>query len=198
MRLLIFTFSLFFFSSFSYAQNSAQNDQKTRYITDELTVFMHAGPSRNFRIVGSINSGSTVSLLQVSDAADFAQIKDERERTGWVESKFLSSNPSIRLSLQNAESELNALQQESSKMRNDMNTALNDFKAADDLKNILNLRLTESLELQAQLKSRIEKQARGDKMEWFTRGSIVALVSLFIGYLMGLFGRKKRSSNRIM
>jgi SH3 domain protein len=201
MRYLIIIFTLLCFSLFSAAQtasNAEKNQQKIRYISDELSIFLHAGPSRNFRIVGSINAGSQVGFLQENNDAGFTQVQYDGERTGWVESKFLSSDPSIRLSLQTAESELNMLQQESSKMRKDMNAALSDFKEADSQKESLNQRLTDSLQQQAELEKRIEKQARSDKMEWFTRGSIVALISLFIGYLMGLFGRKRKSSNRIM
>jgi SH3 domain protein len=201
MRLLIFTFSLLCFSSFLSAQDaasSARGDQEIRYISDDLFIFLHAGPARKFRIVGSINAGSTVSLLEVNNTAGFTKVVDERERTGWVESKYLSDNPSIRVSLQNAESELNALQQEASQMRKNMNAALSNFEEADNQKESLNSRLTKSLEKNIQLESYIEKQARSDKMQWFTRGAILALISLFIGYLMGLFTRKKGRSNRIM
>ncbi len=35
-----------------------------RYISDDLFTFMHSGPNNTYRIMGSVNAGSKVQLLQ--------------------------------------------------------------------------------------------------------------------------------------
>jgi SH3 domain protein len=159
---------------------------------------MHAGAGRNYRIVGSIDSGAEVSLLQTNAEAEFTQIKDEGDRVGWVESKYLSSNPSIRLSLQTVERELNALQQEASELRNKMTTAQSKYKETDIQNNSLSETLTQTLEQKEKLERQLAKQDQTNQIQWLTRGAILALISIFMGYLLGLFARKRNRSNRIM
>ena len=37
-----------------------------RYISDDLFTFMHSGPNNTYRIMGSVNAGEKVKLLQVN------------------------------------------------------------------------------------------------------------------------------------
>jgi SH3 domain protein len=59
----------------------------------------------------------------------------------------------------------------------------------------LNRKSTKILEQNAELEKRITKKQRNNQMLWFTRGTVLALISVTIGYLLGLFGRKKGQSN---
>jgi SH3 domain protein len=201
MRLQIFIILLLGFSSHAFAQNAVSDSQsksKARYITDELFVFMHAGPGRNYRIVGSIESGAAVLLLQTNAEAEFTEIKDDGDRVGWVESKYLSNNPSIRLSLQTVESELNALQQEASELRNKMSTVQSKYKETDIQNNSLSQTLAQTLEQKEKLERQLAEQDQTNQIQWLTRGAILALISIVMGYLIGLFARKRNRSNRIM
>jgi len=200
MRFLILFFSIVLYSSYLTAQTSTDapipfTDQEIRYISDELFIFLHAGPGRDFRIGGSISAGTTVSLLQVDREAGYAQVQDDRERIGWVESKFVSRTPSIRVTLDEASDKLRSQQDEINVMGQRMNIALNDFAESERQKIALNRKLTKILEQNAELERRIMKKARSDQMQWFTRGTVLALISVVIGYLLGLFGRKKGQSN---
>ncbi|PKI00866.1 TIGR04211 family SH3 domain-containing protein [Glaciecola sp. 33A] len=203
MRFFILFVSLFLFPFYLIAQSSSSQadvtaaEQEIRYISDELYIFLHAGPGRDFRIVGSINAGTTVSLLQVERKAGYAQVQDERERVGWVESRFVSRTPSIRTTLDDATDRLKSQQEDIKAMQQRMNIAISDFALSEQQKIALNRKLTHILEQNAELERRIIKKERSDQMQWFTRGTVLGLISVTIGYLLGLFGRKKAQSNSI-
>lgn len=196
MRFLILFFYATLFSSYSTAQSSSGvtvsfAEQEVRYISDDLFIFIHAGPGRDFRIVGSISAGATVSLLQVDRDAGYAEIQDDRERVGWVEAKFVSRTPSIRVNLEEASDKLELQQDDINTMQHRMNIALNNFTESEQQKIALNRKLTKTLEQNAELERRIIKKQRSDQMQWFTRGTVLALISVTIGFLLGLFRRKR-------
>jgi SH3 domain protein len=155
MRFFILFVSLFLFSSYLIAQSSSSQagatsaEQEIRYISDELYIFLHAGPGRDFRIVGSINAGTTVSLLQVEREAGYARVQDDRERVGWVESRFVSRTPSIRTTLDDATDKLESQQEDIKAMQQRMNIAINDFTQSEQQKIALNRKLTHILEQNA-------------------------------------------------
>ena len=68
-----------------------------RYISDDLFTFMHSGPNNTYRIMGSVNAGSKVQLLQANKDTGYTQIRDSRGRTGWVQSKFVTNQESIKV-----------------------------------------------------------------------------------------------------
>ena len=77
-----------------------------RYIADKLFTYIHSGPSNQFRILGSIDAGDKVKLLDVNNDTGYSQIADEKGRTGWVESRFVTRQESMAMRLPKLESEL--------------------------------------------------------------------------------------------
>ncbi len=205
MRFLILLFSITFFHVYATVQSSSSDEfvaesgeQEIRYISDELFIFLHAGPGRDFRIVGSINAGTTISLLRVDREAGYAQIQDDRERIGWVEAKFVSRTPSIRAALEEASEKVETQQEQIRLMQDRMKRALDDLAISEQQKIALNRNLTKTLEQNAELERRIIQKGRSDQMQWFTRGTVLALISVLIGYFLGLFSRKKGKSNPLL
>ena len=46
------------------AQASAQDSSKPAFISDALFVFLHSGPNNQYRIIGTVNAGQSVTFLQ--------------------------------------------------------------------------------------------------------------------------------------
>jgi SH3 domain protein len=159
---------------------------------------MRAGPSPEFRLLGSVSAGTEVRLLQVDRDAKYVEIIDDRQRTGWVEMKFVSRNPSIRLTLKEKERELADLQIRIDELTAEISAINGNLALSKEQKVDLNRQITAHLEEINDLNIRLSEKDKTDKMEWFTRGTILALISANVGFIMGLFGRKRRAKERLM
>ena len=77
-----------------------------RYVADKLFTYMHSGPSNQYRIIGSIDAGEKVKLLNTNKETGYSQIVDERGRNGWIESRFVTREVSMAVRLPQLEKEL--------------------------------------------------------------------------------------------
>ena len=78
------------------AQEPNDSEGEIRYISDDLFTYLHAGPGRNFRILGSVVAGTRVTLLQEDTEKNFVEIIDDKQRTGWVDAEFINVSRSVR------------------------------------------------------------------------------------------------------
>ena len=65
------------------ASTIAHADEK-RYVSDELNTWVRSGPGDNYRLVGTVNAGEEVQLLQTNNDTQYAQVKDSSGRTVWA------------------------------------------------------------------------------------------------------------------
>ena len=99
MRKQLAILSFIFLSNLVWAQTTSEpNDSEgeIRYISDDLYTYLHAGPGRNFRILGSVQAGTQVIQLQIDAEKNFVEVIDDKQRTGWVDASFITSTQSIR------------------------------------------------------------------------------------------------------
>ncbi|MEK5760822.1 TIGR04211 family SH3 domain-containing protein, partial [Acinetobacter variabilis] len=62
-----------------------------------------------YRLVGTINAGEEVSVLQTNDSTSYAQIRDSNGRTAWIPLKELSNEPSLRTRVPDLENQVKTL-----------------------------------------------------------------------------------------
>ena len=62
------------------------------FIADDVQLFMHSGPSYEYRISGRVRSGEAVEILETS--GDYTKIRLESEREGWVPSRYVAEGRS--------------------------------------------------------------------------------------------------------
>ncbi|EIN2097189.1 SH3 domain-containing protein [Salmonella enterica] len=86
---------------------SVSHAEETRYVSDELNTWVRSGPGDNYRLVGTVNAGEQVTLLQ-SDA-NYGQIKDSSGRTAWIPLKELNTTPSLRTRVPDLENQVKTL-----------------------------------------------------------------------------------------
>ena len=182
----------------SLAQEPNDSSGETRYISDDLFTYLHAGPGRNFRILGSVVAGTRVTLLQTDAEKNFVEIIDDKQRTGWVDAEFINISRSVRTLVP-------GLQQQVEKTEN----TIMQQRESNDLLNQQILDLTsQNTNLKKKL-SNAEKentkitQTLADydqtaQMEWFTRGGIVAVISLLVGIILTYLPKKRRRNDNWM
>ncbi len=84
---------LFVFSGIVYAE--------TMYVKDVLRLPLRTGHSTEYKIIAVIESGLRVEVLQVRE--DWTQVRLPSEKEGWVQSRYLSAQPTSKIRLEQLE-----------------------------------------------------------------------------------------------
>ncbi|ENM5732187.1 SH3 domain-containing protein [Vibrio mimicus] len=187
-----------------FSMLAAPTFAQDRYIADKLFTYMHSGPSNQYRILGSIDAGEKVKLLDVNKDSGYSQIADERGRTGWVESRFITREVSNALRLPTLEKELaevkkllaNARQNaDSEKAGLAESLELRNQQIADLERNYgdISKQLTESQTEIRELRAKLDTQKEDLLLKYFTYGGGVAGIGLLLGLVLPhIVPRRKR------
>ncbi len=174
-----------------------------RYIADNLFTYMHAGPGSEYRIIGSVNAGDKVKLLK--GGAKYSQIQDPRGRSGWVESRFVTTQTSMAERLPRLEKELSKVKEQldnAQKSADEEKSGLADSLTARN-KQIAELeqnyseisrQLTASQTEVRELRARLDTRKEDLLFKWFIYGGGVAGGGLLFGLILPhLIPRRKKS-----
>lgn len=83
--------------------------EETRYVSDELNTWVRSGPGDHYRLVGTVNAGEEVTLLQTDANTNYARVKDSSGRTARIPLKQLSTEPSLRSRVPDLENQVKTL-----------------------------------------------------------------------------------------
>ncbi|MDO6428077.1 TIGR04211 family SH3 domain-containing protein [Thalassotalea sp. 1_MG-2023] len=175
------------------SEESQQEPKESAYIIDDLFIYMHAGAGANYRIVGSVNAGDEIKLTG-NESNGYTEIIDPRDRITWVESKYLSKTPGMRVAIAElntklANQEENVEQSESSLSL--ANQQINQLKANEKALNKQITTLTRDLKT---AQSKVDNQDLAVKKEYFFNGAIVLAIGLIFGLILPRLAARKRSS----
>nr|WP_233462195.1 TIGR04211 family SH3 domain-containing protein [Photobacterium carnosum] len=181
------------------------NAEQTHYISDNLFTYLLKGPGSQYRIVGSVNAGSPVTLLEKDNG--YSRITDTKGRTGWIESKFISTDLALQERLPVLETELTtvkaklveALSTNDNKHSN-LNSALAQRNSQINTLETRNTQLQNELTIAQDevrsLRAKIDTQKDDLLMKWFTYGGLVAGVGLLLGLLLPhITPRRRKRTN---
>ncbi len=126
--------------------------QQTRYISDELSLDMRAGPGNQYRIQRMVPAGTRVQVVDQDSGWSRVRLGDGAE--GWVLSRLLSGEPSARSQLSGAQSSLAEAQDENSQLRESLAEA---ETRIDELEAVL----AETSSERDTLEQRMEQASRG-------------------------------------
>lgn len=175
------------FQALALQQDDTLEASSSHYIRDDLFIFIHAGPGRNYRILGSVDAGTPVTVLDSDSDTQYTQIIDDQDRTGWVESKFVTTKmsqaeqlPKLQEALTQSRLSLKSAQEENAQLRAQLDSAqkkVSQLSAETEQQRVDIIRLT----------TQVENADKDELVTWFTRGGMVAgagiLVGIFITYL---------------
>ncbi|MCW2257919.1 SH3 domain protein [Providencia alcalifaciens] len=179
-----------------------------RYVSDDLSTYVHSGPGTKYRIVGTLNAGESVELLSTDD--NFAQVKDERGRTVWLPSEQLNTTPSMKTRIPELEAENQKLRQQLENIDNTWNTRTADMqqRVADNDNTVKQLK-AENEKLKNELikagkkleivEVNLDDRRRELILQWFMYGGGVAGVGLILGLILPhIIPRRKKRNDRWM
>lgn len=161
------------------------------YISENIYVFVHGGPGTQFRILGSVEAGQSVTLLGETDG-DYSKIVDHKGREGWVRTDQIQASPSFRVvvpqletKLANTEKQLKQVQSGNAEQSNQLSSAASEIS---ELKAQLAQATQERDSAKAELNSLLEDQ----DYEMWRQGGMIAGVGLLLGLLIAYLPRPQR------
>jgi len=166
---------------------------KQGFIIDELSIFMHAGPGTNYRILGTINAGTEIQTTGQSEK-DYSEIIDDKGKTTWIESKYISNNPGLRFVV----IDLNEKITNATDFTSQLDGEVNELKSTIASLQKNNDQLTsETKQLQNTLKNTSDKLKGQDtaiQKQWFFNGAIVLGFGLILGLVLPRLFSRRRSN----
>ncbi|CSB14301.1 SH3 domain-containing protein [Vibrio cholerae] len=185
-----------------FSMLAAPTFAQDRYIADKLFTYMHSGPSNQYRILGSIDAGEKVKLIEVNKESGYSHIADERGRTGWVESRFITREVSNTLRLPALEKELEEVKKLLANARQNADSEkaglaesleLRNQQIADLERNYADKQLTDSQSEIRELRAKLDTQKEDLLLKYFTYGGGVAGIGLLLGLVLPhIIPRRKR------
>ncbi|MFY2509648.1 TIGR04211 family SH3 domain-containing protein [Vibrio pectenicida] len=178
---------------------------KNRYIADNLFTYMHAGPSNQFRIIGSVDAGDRVTYLAADKETGYTQVQDSKGRKGWVESRFVTTRESMALRLPKIEKELSDVKAKLANARSNADqekaglagSLENRNRQIADLEKShgeISQQLTASQEEVRNLRAKLDTQKDDLLLKYFMYGGGVAGIGLLFGLILPhIIPRRKRS-----
>ncbi|MGH8613852.1 MAG: TIGR04211 family SH3 domain-containing protein [Gammaproteobacteria bacterium] len=165
------------------------------FVSEDLYVFLHRGPSSQFKIVGTLTAGTPITVTSRNDDSGYAEVSDGQGKSGWVETRFLSDSVSRRARLEEVERDLKKVQE---------SHAGSGAKLASYEEEVRRLK-TDNDKLQSKnglLESEV-KRVRNElaaadqdhQMTWFRNGAIVLGVGLLLGLLLPRLSISRRRNN---
>jgi len=177
------------------AQTSAQDNAKPAFISDALYVFLHSGPNNQYRIIGTVNAGQSVTFLQEDSDTGYAEIKVD-DKTGWLPKEHVTYTPGLATQLENLKAEyaqynetVNALEQQRDQLNSQLNEAVSERQKAVE-------QLEQANRAYEQLKVQLENTQGSIWEKPMVLGSLILLAGLVFGLLLPLLMPKKRNSER--
>lgn len=165
----------------------------TKYVSDDLFTYMHSGPGTQYKIIGSVNAGERINVIQSN--SNYTQIRDSKGRAGWISSKYVSNKmglkerlPKLETQLAKLKAQLDTASDKANKEKAGLEGSLKSYKTqVEELQNA-NSKLNEELQkVQAEnrsLNAKLDTQKDDLLMKWFTYGGMVAGGGLLLGLIL--------------
>lgn len=180
-------------SSLLFAAQAEESNYQQGYISDDLFIYMHAGPGTNYRILGTVIAGSAVKITGKVDN-DYSEIIDDKGRATWIESKYLTTKAGIRLVIADLNEKIASSTDFTSQLDGEVNALKSKVSTLTNEKQKLTDELKTIQSTLAETKNKVKDQDTNIKKQWFFNGALVLGIGLLLGLLLPkLFNRRRGS-----
>ncbi|MBA6233466.1 MULTISPECIES: TIGR04211 family SH3 domain-containing protein [unclassified Colwellia] len=179
--------------SFSLLAEDAASNLDSGYISDDLFIYMHSGAGNNYRILGSINSGTEVKVTGQYEN-DYTEIVDDKNRNVWVESKYISLKPGLRFVIAELNERLANTTSNTDSMSEELAQAKDTIENLSSEKAQLNNEISQLNKTLMVTRSKLKDQDTNIKKEWFFNGAIVLVIGLLLGLILPRLAARRKGS----
>ena len=173
-------------------QKTAYSKNIQGYISDTIPTYVHSGPGKEYRIIGTISSGSEIQITGKSKN-DYSEIINEKGKTVWLESKYVTDKPGFRVIIAQLNSKLADIEGSSSEASERLMRANKNVNKLSTEKIQLNDEISTLNKTLSELNFKIKDQDTSIKKEWFFNGAIVLCLGLILGLVIPRLSSNKRS-----
>ncbi|MCW9052969.1 MAG: TIGR04211 family SH3 domain-containing protein [Motiliproteus sp.] len=176
------------------------------HVTDDVKIYMHRGPSNQFKIKSRPSAGTPVTLLARNSDTGYVQVRTNSGTVGWIEGRYLKKGSSIKQRLPDAERALKQSQDKQSEQAVLIKKLTSELasvkqKSSTELAQINESRAKTTAQV-AQLENEIVRlQTEIDGMDetnlmgWFLRGGALAIVGIIIGLIIPNLPKRRRRND---
>ncbi len=177
-----------------YAQAAA----KPAFVSDALFVYLHSGPSNQYRIIGTVNAGQSVTYLGEDTDTGYAQIQYDADKTGWLPKEYVTFTPGLVTQLADLKQQyakhnetVLSLEQQRDELNSQLTQAVTERETALE-------QLQQANRAYEQLKVQLENTQSSIWEKPMVLGSLILLAGLIFGLVLPLLIPKRRNSERWM
>lgn len=182
-------------SFISYAEetpDTANTNENTAYIIDNLYIFMHSGPSKNYRIIGSVDAGTQITLLSDEDNGYF-KVVDDKEREGWIESKYISKTAGLHQQYQALNNDITLMQEQLRQAEIELPQLQEQNQTLTEQNQALAEQITKLKTTMEAERNQKQAASSKEKRQLLTYGGAIAFIGLFLGIILTIvLSRRKR------
>ncbi|WP_083002459.1 TIGR04211 family SH3 domain-containing protein [Halomonas sp. GT] len=182
----------------------AQSDTQA-WVSDELSTYVRSGPTDGYRIVGTLNAGEQVEVLEIS--GDYTRVRSNSGDTVWVLSSELQQDPSAREQLPVLQAQVEELTQELDGINSTWEQRVSSMTETLDIREqriaeleTRNHELDNEAEQSRQqvraLQARLDTQEEDLLMRYFMYGGGVAGAGLLVGLIVPHLPRRRKKRDR--
>ena len=179
---------------------------ETRYISDELSIYLHSGPSLDYRIIGTLEVGTEVNALKYDEETEFMQVKSVAGKVGWMKVSELQKTlpakillPTVQKKLKETQKKLDSIAEKNVASLADKEQLFQEQSVlVESLKQEKSSLETEILALKArnlELDLLNETKDSRVQMQWLINGGGILFLGLLVGLLIPYLPRRKKRTN---
>ncbi|MBO1256625.1 TIGR04211 family SH3 domain-containing protein [Alteromonas sp. 5E99-2] len=197
MRVVFSILVLFLLSSSSHAlqQESASEITNTHFISDDLFIFIHAGPGRNYRILGSVDAGDPVNRTDENITDNYVQIVDKNGRTGWIEAKYLSEKISRQLEIEQLREKLEQATIATNPIRQQLANVKKDFESLETDNADLLAELEDTKVRLTAATSKLNEQSQTENLRVLMVGGGLVVGGLLLGVIIAYLPKRRNRND---
>lgn len=185
--------------------NGVAQPENEAWVSDELSTYVRSGPTDGYRIVGTLNAGEQVEVLETS--GDYTRVRGDGGDTVWILSDELQETPSATEQLPELESRVAALtdeldgineewEQRVGTMRDTLEARQQRIDELETRNDQLSSNVDESSEQVRVLQARLDTQEEDLLLRYFMYGGGVAGAGLVVGLIVPHLPRRRKKRDR--
>lgn len=173
------------------ASSNSPKNPTNFYVSDDIGVVLRSGPTNRYRVTGKIAAGTPITILQRDTANDSSEVRVANGDTGWIQTDYITDQPTVRAKYQQLLQENTQLKQQVDELAQDIADKGNIIQLNNNLQQQVSELQNEADTLRQQnalQKDRFHKDV-------FYAGALVLLFGMFLSWVLSRFSRKKRQSS---